>query len=149
MEIRFAKASDIDRFMDLVRLVKDDFPGLETEESLKEHRDTVLRFIENRSAICALEDGGTAGVLLFSAEDGELCFLAVHPLFRRRHIAEKMFSLMISQMDVDKDIKITTFREGDPKGISARAFYKKLGFSEGELFVEFGYPAQKLILKRK
>ena len=50
MEIRFAKASDIDRLMDLVRLVKDDFPGLETEESLKEHRDTVLRFIENRSA---------------------------------------------------------------------------------------------------
>lgn len=40
-------------------------------------------------------------------------------------------------------------REGDVKGIAPRPLYKKFGFEEDELIIEFEYPVQKFILHRK
>ena len=37
---------------------------------------------------------------------------------------------------------------GAPAGIAARAFYKRLGFTEGKLTEEFGSPVQEFVLKR-
>ncbi|NCC69745.1 MAG: hypothetical protein EOM14_16430 [Clostridia bacterium] len=37
-----------------------------------------------------------------------------------------------------------TYREGDPAGVGARAFYRALGFVPGENLEMFGYPCQKL-----
>ena len=45
MEISLAKNQDIDAWMNLVYKVKENFPGLETEDALNEHRSTVLAFI--------------------------------------------------------------------------------------------------------
>lgn len=87
MQIRLAQTKDIDRWLELVAKVKAVFPGLETQEALLEHRATVLRFIEDRSAICATDGIKFVGALLFSAETNTLCFLAVDPLCRRYHIA--------------------------------------------------------------
>lgn len=80
--------------MNLVEKVKDSFPGLETKDALNEHRNTVLDFMNRNSAICAKEKGEIVGVLLFSNENNELCFLAVATERRRQHIAEKMLSYM-------------------------------------------------------
>lgn len=148
MEIRLAQAQDIDAWMALVEQVRDVFPGLETAEAMEEHRATVLRFIKNASAVCGAEADRMAGILLFSRESGQLCFLAVDPSYRRQHIARQMVSLMLTQMDEGKDITVTTYREDDPNGQAARAFYKRLGFSEGKLTEEFGCPVQEFILKR-
>ena len=59
-----------------------------------------------------------------------------------------MVNLMLTFMEPGRDIVVTTYREGVPAGIAARAFYKRLGFSEGKLTEEFGSPVQELILKR-
>ena len=147
-EIRLAQAQDIDAWMILVEHVKDSFPGLETQEALDAHKTTVLHFMENASAICAIKANHIVGTLLFSKEDGMLCFLAVEPAYRRQHSAQQMISLMLTQMDAHKDITVSTYREGDPNGIAARALYKSLGFSAGKLIEEFGYPVQEFILKR-
>lgn len=77
-----------------------------------------------------------------------LCFLAVDPAYRRRHIARQIVDFMLTQMEAGKDVTVTTYREGDPNGIAARAFYKCLGFSEGKLTEEFGCPVQEFVLKR-
>ena len=148
MEIRLAQTSDIDCWMALVNQVKDVFPGLETEAALAEHRTDVLRFIDMNCAICAKEDGRLAGALLFSKETSVLCFLAVSPHYRRQHIGRRMFDFMLTQMDPDRDITVTTYRKTDPNGTAARAFYRQLGFSEGALTEEFGAPVQQFILKR-
>lgn len=148
LKIRFALAQDINAWMELVECVKDSFPGLETQEALDAHKTTVLHFMENASAICAIKANHIVGTLLFSKEDGMLCFLAVEPAYRRQHIAQQMISLMLTQMDAHKDITVSTYREGDPNGIAARALYKSLGFSAGKLIEEFGYPVQEFILKR-
>lgn len=148
MEIRLARAQDMDAWMALVEQVRDVFPGLETAETMAEHRSTVLRFIKNSSAVCAEEEGCILGALLFSKENSMLCFLAVDPSCRRQHIAQKLVSFMLTQMEKGKDVTVTTYREGDPNGTAARAFYKYLGFSEGRLTEEFGCPVQEFILKR-
>lgn len=55
---------------------------------------------------------------------------------------------MLTQMDANKDITVSTYRKGDPNGIAARALYKSLGFSAGKLTEEFDYPVQEFILKQ-
>ena len=148
MTIDFAAERDIDRWMHLVEKVKKSFPGLETAQALDEHRKTVLAFMDKASAICAKEQENVVGALLFSSERNELCFLAVDPDYRRRHIAENMVSLMLAKTDPHKDITVTTFCEGVPEGTAARAFYKKIGFIEGKRTQAFGSPVQEFVLKR-
>ena len=124
------------------------FPGLETKEALDEHRQTVLTFMRAASAICAKTEEQIVGALLFSREENMLCFLAVDEQYRRQHIAERMVLHMLSCMNPEKEVIVTTYREEVPEGIAARAFYKRLGFVEGELTEEFGAPVQEFILKR-
>ena len=45
MQVHFGQKEDIDQWMKLVTKVSDNFPGLETEEALEEHKKTVLKFI--------------------------------------------------------------------------------------------------------
>lgn len=149
MQIRLAQIEDIDRWMELVEKVRSVFPGLETQEALLEYRATVLRFIEDCSAICAIDGIKLVGTLLFSAETNTLCFLAVDPLYRRQHIAQNMVLSMLERMNNMEDITVTTYHEGNPNGIAARAFYKRLGFCEGALTEKFGSSVQQFILKRE
>lgn len=148
MTIELGKEKDIDNWMCLVYKVKDSFPGLESPEALDEHRNTVLEFMNRDSAICAKVDNRIVGILLFSKEDNILCFLAVDEEYRRHHIAEKMLCYMLTFMDSEKEIVVSTYRADVPEGIAARAFYKKNGFIEGKLTEEFGGPVQEFVLKR-
>lgn len=148
MTIELGNKQDIENWMNLVEKVKNSFPGLETQEALNEHKNTVLEFMDRNSAICAKEQEKIVGTLLFSKECDELCFLAVDAEYRRQHIAEKMVSFMITKMDFSKDITVMTHPDGVPEGVAARAFYKRMGFIEGELSEEFGSPVQQFVLKR-
>ena len=148
MKIELGRARDIDDWMRLVNQVKESFPGLETEESLEEHKNTVLEFMREESAICAKSEDQIVGTLLFSRKRNMLCFLAVDAAYRRQLVAEKMVSHMLTLMDPQKDVIVTTYREGAPEGAAARAFYKRLGFAEGQLTEEFGSPVQQFVLER-
>lgn len=146
ISIEFASIKDIDQWMRLVRKVKNGFPGLETEEALNEHSKTVSAFMNRQEAICAKENGALVGILLFSKENNELCFLAVDPAFRRQHIAQSMFRFMLPHMDACRPITVTTYREGAEEGAAARAFYQKLGFVPSRMTVEFGCGVQEFVL---
>jgi len=129
--------------MELVDLVEDSFPGLDKQEYL-----SVLRqCIANKNALCYISDGKIAGILLFSPEESCLSFMAVHPEHRKKGIATALINKMLELMP-DRDISVTTYREGDVMGTSARALYKKCGFEEAELYEEFGYPVQRFVLRR-
>ncbi len=148
MIIELAREQNIDNWMIMVNKVKRSFPGLETKEAIEEHRNTVLEFIDKGSAICAKVGGIIVGTLLFSRENNIICFLAVDANYRRKHIAEKMFLYMLTFMDSEKDITVTTYRADVSEGIPARMFYKRMGFDEGKLTEEFGSPVQEFVLKR-
>lgn len=145
----YAGMQDIDSWMQLVQAVKDNFPGLETAEKIDDYRQTVVKNIERETALCIKYGGEVVGIMLFSYHSKCLSCLAVHPDRRRKGIASAMIEKMISLFPGDVDISVTTFRGEDAKSTAPRELYKKYGFQEDELGIEFGYPTQKFVLHRK
>lgn len=146
--VGFATLADLPAWMALVSLVRWNFPGLENEEALTEHRQTVIKNIRRGTAICAKDGAKVVGVLLFSIRQNMLSCMAVHPDYRRQGIASRMIRLMLERLPAGRDVQVITFREGDEKGVAPRALYQSLGFVEGEFCCEFDYPEQKFILLR-
>lgn len=149
MIVECGTKEDISSWMKLVSSVSWNFPGLETEEKLKEHEDTVLRFMSEQRALCVKMENVVVGVLLFSIKHNMICCLAVAPDLRRHGIASALLSKAIEKLDRTRDITVSTFRENDPKGIAPRRLYQSFGFVEGELIEEYGYPNQQFILSAK
>ena len=146
MEAVFGDNSCIDSWMQLVRAVSWSFPGLETEESLNEHKQTVLKFMSKKQALCVINQETVVGVLLFSRGRNMICCLAVDPEHRKQGLASILMRKALDELDRSMDITVSTFRENDEKGIAPRALYRKFGFQEGEMTEEFGYPNQIFVL---
>ena len=146
MKVEFGITSDIDSWMRLVKKVSWNFPGLETEQSIDEHKIIVLKFMNDKRALCVKNEQDIVGVLLYSRKHNMICCLAVDPAYRKKGIASMLLSEALDKLDRDKDITVSTFRENDVKGIAPRKLYKKFGFEEGELTEEFGYPNQRFVL---
>ena len=146
MKAVFGESNYIDLWMQLVRKVSWKFPGLETEELLDEHKQTVLKFMNKKQAICVRNSEAVVGVLLFSRNRNMICCLAVDPEYRQQGLASMLLREALNELDRSKDITVSTFRENDDKGIAPRALYRKFGFQEGELTEEFGYPNQVFVL---
>ena len=142
----FGEPGELDSWMELVRSVRGNFPGLETETGLEEHRQTVLKFMGKRQALCVKSGDEVIGVLLFSRSRNMICCLAVSPAHRRNRVASLLLEKALRELDRSRDITVSTFREGDEKGTAPRALYRKFGFREGELTEEFGYPNQVFVL---
>ena len=132
--------------MNLVKSLSWNFPGLEKPEQIAEHRNTVLKFMNQHRAICVKDSDEIVGVLLFSRKHNMICCLGVSENHRRKGIASILLSEAIKNLDSTRDIVVSTFCEGDPKGVAPRALYKKFGFIEGQFIDAHGYPNQMFIL---
>ena len=147
IEICFAELDDLPTWMDLVRAARADFPGLETEQALSDYQAVVVKNIKRQTAVCAKAGNRVVGALLYSKNQNTLSFLAVDPAYRKQGIASALIRRMLDDFVPGSEISVTTYRAGDPKGAAARPLYQKLGFVEGELVEEFGYPCQKFYLR--
>jgi GNAT superfamily N-acetyltransferase len=142
--LQFAAHEDLGKWMDMVNDVKDNFPGL----IMDEYKIILEKNIGRHTALCVKCCDQIVGVLLFSINSQCLSFMAVHPLHRKKGIGSALVEKMISLFPSDMDIWVSTFREDDKLGDAPRALYKKFGFTEDELTIEFGYPNQKFVLRR-
>ena len=149
MKVEYGTLRDIGSWMELVQQVRWNFPGLETQAALEDHRQTVLRFMGEHRALCVKDGDKVIGVLLLSKKHNMICCLAVDPAHRRNGIASALLEKALSELDSSREITVTTFRENDEKGTAPRALYKRFGFEEGKLLVEFGYPVQEFVLRGK
>ena len=147
MEAVFGDSTCINSWMQLVRKVSWNFPGLETEACIDEHEQTVLKFMNKKQALCVQSQGIIMGVLLFSRNKNMICCLAVDPEHRKQGLASILLRKALDELDGSREITVSTFRENDEKGIAPRALYRKFGFQEGELTEEFGYPNQVFVLR--
>ncbi len=147
MKVRYGTPEDIASWMDFVNRVKQNFPGLETEAGMQEHRNTVLCFMEKKEAICVKKDNRIFGVMLFSRAHNRICFLAVLPQYRRNGIASRLMETALGELNREKDITVSTFREDGENATAPRTFYKNLGVVEVELTMEFNCPTQIFVLK--
>lgn len=149
LTVGFASFKNVESWMSLVEIVRDNFPGLETNNGMEKYLQTLLKNIKEERAVCALDGNMVIGILLFSINHNLISCLAVHPEYRRQNIASRMVDLMLTKMDSNRDISVETFREGDEKGGASRLFYSSMGFVPGELTFSLNYPTQKFILKSK
>ncbi len=147
MKIEYGTLPDIESWMELVQRVSWNFPGLETEASIADHRRTVLRFMEEKRALCVKNGEKVVGVLLLSKKHNMICCLAVAPEYRRNGIACALLKTALDELDSSRDITVTTFRDNDEKGIAPRALYKRFGFAEEKLMIENDYPVQRFVLR--
>ena len=144
-EILFSTEEDIPFWMDLVRLVIDGFPNLIEHE----HIQVLKQFISEKRALMMKENNLAIGIMLISYQTGSIDFLGVHPLYRKQGIAKQFLYKATTELLKNKDISITTFREGDKADTGYRKALKELGFSEAELLTEFGYPTQRMVLPKE
>ncbi|MFX4263694.1 GNAT family N-acetyltransferase [Pelotomaculum propionicicum] len=144
-EIRFAGEADIPLWMDLVRLAIDGFPCLEEEQ----HLTVLKRYIANKGVLLITEGGISIGGMMINYKTGSIDFLAVHPLYRKQGISRDFLHAALTELLKNKEISITTFREGDKADTGYRKALKELGFAEEELLTEFGYPTQRMVLPRE
>jgi len=144
-EIRFAREVDIPSWLDLARLSVDGFPYLDEAK----HSEALKRYIDDKSALLMTEGGILIGGMLINYETGSIDFLAVHPLHRKQGIAKDFLDIALTELIENKEISITTFREGDKADTGYRKALKELGFAEAELLTEFGYPTQRMVLPKE
>ena len=144
-DIDFAMEHDIPPWMDLVRLVVDGFPYLKENEYL----DQLKESIQQKQALIMCDDNIIIGAMIFNNETGSIDFLGVHPQYRKHDIARAFLQRAWGEILKDIPISITTFREGDKADPGYREIFKKLGFAEGELLIEFGYPTQKFTIQKE
>lgn len=147
MKVEYGTAQEIKFWMELVRRVSWNFPGLETEAAIENHRKTVLRFMGENRALCVKNAEKVVGVLLLSKKHNMICCLAVSPEYRRNGIASVLLDKALTELDRSRDITVTTFRDNDEKGIAPRALYKRFGFKEENLMIENDYPVQRFVLR--
>lgn len=144
-DIAFACAEDIPAWMELVRLVIDGFPHLQEDAYMAE----LHRYIQTKQALIAKDGAAAVGIMLFTAQTGSIDFMGIHPLYRKKGLPKAFFRQVIGELLQDKDITITTYREGDRADTGHRQMIQGLGFAEAELLVEFGYPTQRFILPKE
>lgn len=143
--VTFASEEDIPCWMELVRLVIDGFPHLHEDE----YKIILRQRIRTRQALIVKDGSTVIGILLFSYESGSINFMGIHPLYRNRGIPQAFLDTVMTELLKDKEISITTYREGDKADTGYRREIQSLGFAEAELLVEFGYPTQRFVLQRE
>ena len=147
MKVEYGTSLDIESWMQLVQRVSWNFPGLETEAAIEDHRRTVLRFMGENRALCVKDAEKVVGVLLLSKKHNMICCLAVAPEYRRNGIASTLLEKALADLNRSRDITVTTFQGNDEKGIAPRALYKRFGFVEDKLMIENDYPVQRFVLR--
>ena len=144
-KIRFATQKDIPAWLELVNLIIDGFPNLNEEDYLIE----LKKAISEERALILIDNEIAIAVMSINYQTGSIDFFGVHPLYRQCGIAKLFLDKIMNELLIDKDITVTTFRDGDKADTGYRKAYKELGFTEAELLVEFGYPTQRFVLSSK
>lgn len=143
--IAFAERGDISGWLNLVRLSVDGFPHFDETE----HAERLSKCIRNRCALI-LKDGETViGCMAFDGATGRIHFLAVHPQYRKDGVAKAFCEKLLYGLTDAAEISVTTFRKGDRADTGHRKALQIMGFTEAGLLVEFGYPTQRFVLRRK
>ncbi len=162
--IKFATPADVDDWMELVSLTVDGYPCLDKDDYIA----NLHQYIADKKALILREGAASAqpnrnvaaelppwdgrgryhmaiGVMGFSPDTGSIDFLAVHPQYRHLGITRLFLDKLTDELLFGKEITLTTYRAGDKADTGWREEYRRLGFTERELLVEYGYPTQRFV----
>ncbi len=139
--IKFATPADVDDWMELVRLTIDGYPCLDK----KQYIENLYQYIMHKQAFILRDDCLVIGVMGFSPNTDSIDYLAVHPQYRYLGIIELFLDKLKDELLHRQAVTLTTYRAGDKADTGYREEYLRLGFTEQELLVEYGYPTQRFV----
>ena len=142
--IRPAEMEDIPGWMDLAGQVVGGFPCFDEIQ----YRKRLREYISGGRTLVLTYGEETVGAMGLTPETGSIDFWGIHPRYRKLGIAPAFLRQAFSMVKDGEELSITTFREGDRADPGCRDSFRKLGFSEAELLVEFGYPTQRFVLRK-
>ena len=76
-------------------------------------------------------------------------FKAMYKTSPAEFITKLFLDKLAEELLCGKEITLTTYRAGDKADTGWREEYRRLGFAERELLVEYGYPTQRFVLPPK
>lgn len=123
MRAVFGEKGDFESWIELVKLVSGNFPGLD----LKCYKDVLIEKIEKKETLVVKEGEKVVGALAFSYKEKELSFLAVHPEYRQENIGTELVKKFASLFEVGTKLSVITYRDGDIKGRELENYIKRLG----------------------
>lgn len=127
--------------MTLLSQVVDGYPRLDEAEHLAWLKARIAR----KEALLLISGGEAVGAVGFCRDTGCIDYLGVHPQERALDVSAHLLQAVRVRLSPQLHLNLTTFRERDPADPGYRSEWKRLGFQEGELLVEFGYPTQRMI----
>ena len=80
MQLLYGVPEDIEKWMDLITEVRWDFPGLETQEKLNEHKTSVLKFMDKRQAVCVKGSRNCRSYIVFEGTQHDLLSRSCTPI---------------------------------------------------------------------
>ena len=140
-EIRLAQKTDLPAWMELMRMVIDGYPVMDEND----YQDAICACMENQTALVLYDGQRLVGAMAYSAVNGCIDFLGIHPQYRRQGLQQLFLDALLEQYLPGREISMTTYREGDRADVGHREALRQLGFAERELLVEFGYPTQRFV----
>ncbi|MCL2697906.1 MAG: GNAT family N-acetyltransferase [Oscillospiraceae bacterium] len=84
--------------------------------------------------------GLNMGFIGFSRQNNSILWFAVSEKYRGKGAGNRLLKTALRQLDTNKDITVTTFREDYPSGKAARVLYENFGFVESKLLMYDGLP---------
>ena len=144
-DIRFAEAVDIPDWMKFVDLIVDGFPHLDKSDYLQKLKSAIGK----RQALVLKQKRAILGAVIFSSKRSSIEFMGVHPQYRSCGIQKLFLEKLMEEYLFGESVSITTYREKDKADTGYRNELIQLGFVEGELLTEFGYPTQRFIFYRR
>lgn len=127
--------------MALLGQVVDGYPHLNEAEHLAWLKARMAR----GEALILCCGSRAAGAVGFRSDAGCVDFLGVHPQYRTLDLSVQLLRAVRQRLPARRELSLTTYRERDPADPGYRREWMRLGFREGELLVEFGYPTQRMI----
>ena len=92
-------------------------------------------------------------IALMSGYESQQAFTDIFKAMYKTSPAEFITKLFLDKLAEEllcgKEITLTTYRAGDKADTGWREEYRRLGFAERELLVEYGYPTQRFVLPPK
>lgn len=98
--------NDIESWVKMIDIVRDNFPGLETVEKMNGYRKTVIKNIKRKTALCVKYEDDIVGIMIFSYNSKCLSCMAVHTNHRRKGIAPRP---LYKKYEFEEDELLTEF----------------------------------------
>lgn len=86
------------------------------------------------------------GFIGFSRANSRVSWFAVSEKYRSRGVGSRLLKTALRQLDTNREITVTTFRDNYAPGAAARIVYGKFGFVEKELTEHDGLPRSLMVL---